>query len=358
MKTIKILAVLTLVGFFFGLRNPQAVDRIAQSLGIRESKEDRRAAVVLSQLNIAQMTCPDFLEQVSGVPATLRKYMVDEEGGMLYFTIPRGQFKASMLGKLSKHPEAVTFAQERAGVLRIGDMSLADTSVIFFKFPKHNFVVHGNPIIQHKIAGKYLYELTLDELGDFLDDRVLFGGPSHFQTGPGFVTWNFGSRVAKRGEPSLGRLVKRTCAGLVKKEDIAQRLLDVVTAIPYDRDEASYETQFVKRPDETLLAPESTCAAKALTYASLLEQVGIGYVLGYYPGHVTVLIPGKFSRANGYGVQIESVSYALAETTTSGFQIGETVLANPPSLTDPVALQWPRTGRFIYGDGRPVVFDE
>jgi hypothetical protein len=171
------------------------------------------------------------------------------------------------------------------------------------------------------------YDPSACELVNFLADRVLFCGKETFAIDGASCMSNFGAKVTIPREPSLSRLTKKIVGGEKNPGRVAQKLLDFVTdEIEYDHDEKEWSDcrQVAKRANEVLMTRRATCASKAALYASLLEQVGIDYILAYYPNHLAVFVIGEYP--DGHSIVFSGRRWFFAESTCPGFVIGETKL--------------------------------
>ncbi len=136
-------------------------------------------------------------------------------------------------------------------------------------------------------------------------------------------------------DPALNRLATRLTAGAATEEEKAQRLLDFVTAIQYDRETGYLARETIRNPHQTIISNLGDCGNKVILFASLLEQVGIDYQLiytgtGTKVNHILVAVEGNFNNHNGMAYTYPGGgNYFLAETTATGFRIGSTQLEEP-----------------------------
>jgi hypothetical protein len=219
--------------------------------------------------------------------------------------------------------------------MRLGDYTLTRSTEkgFFFKTPIDN--VKFDPAVVLKFPyGAATYTLDVNELGDFLQNKSIFGGRMNARTGESrgglpTVFANHGAFVARPGEPSLRRFVGELTRdipadGEGAREARVQRVLDFVSReIEYDQREATYSFELLKRPNEVLMSGESDCSNKAILLGSLLEQLGEDYLFVYLPGHITVAVrQGGFPARNGLWLEWDGQAWLIAEGTAPGFRIG------------------------------------
>lgn len=333
------------------------------------TEQDRLRNVVLSYLAQPKFSTPDFLEQLTRTKAELRVYNLDED--MLYFSVPAEQFnEQTTLANLTKRPDLVEFGKLQGDRLFLGDYRLRKPGHYFFRFPAKDFKVDQNKQIRVNFRSAQ-YTMTMDELLDFAENKSIYGGflraeAERYRSGPREITVkriaNHGAFVAKKGEPSLTRLVSQLTRGTSQKEAVAQRLLGLVTdEIKYDGTTSIDKIETLKRPNEVLMTRLDDCSGKVILYASLLEQTDLDYLLVYGHldklGHITVAVAGNFGNRNGLTFNLGGKSYAIAETTASGFRIGESRFVKPFGLTNIEQTQKPGLNSVIYdAKGKPLPF--
>ena len=316
----------------------------------KQSSEDRLREVILSYMSDPDFTSSDFTRQITGTPAKLELFDVDED--MLYFSAPTPEIAR----KLSSNPLSIEFA-DRNRVL--GKYTFNSTGEIF-RFPARYF--HYNPKTTLLFpVGRTTYTISLPELADFLENNSIYGGRAEFitsQTGSKVITTaNHGAYVARRGEPSLTRLVNQVTQGATTKEQKAQRLLDLVTSLKYNFKEAYSDLETMKRPNEVIMSGGSDCSGLTIAYASLLEQTEINYQLLYMDGHIAVAVEGDFPNWNRLSSKLsdKSPSYSYTATTSPGFRIGESLINR--KLSDIQYTQQPSKGIIMdVRTGKEVAF--
>ncbi|MDP3955686.1 MAG: transglutaminase-like domain-containing protein [bacterium] len=281
------------------------------------------SSAVLSMMANPSFSNADLLLQVSGTKANLEMWNTIE--GMVYMSIPRTNYFTGTLERLTSFPERVEFAKR-------GDRQEVGTYVLnyaqdkyFFRFPSKDFVASESTIVKIPFS-RVVYRVTVGELTDFLENRGLYNGLVFFSLGvtdygENLVISNLGRVVVKPGEPSLTRLVSDLTKGLTTNEEKAQAILTFVTdEISYNHKEKFWAAQVIKRPSESLMTKTSYCAGKTTLLASLYEQSGLDYLIGYYPNHATIFVEGNYPNHNSHGVKIDGKDFALAEGTCPGIQ--------------------------------------
>jgi hypothetical protein len=331
-----------------------------------EARNAEMRGAMLDYLSQPQFSGRDFLKQLTGVDGRFQMYDLDEE--MIYISVPEKKFHdGETLGKLTRHPEAVEFAKTVFEEQRLGDLRLDDLSQKFFRMPARTFRVDGDSTVETSYKDGIRYRATVAELTEYLHERSTFSGPDRLKSLDGRRPWNHGAFVS-RPEPSLTRFVRPMRKH--SQDETAQSLLSFVTDdISYDILETLEDAQVLKRAPEVLLTKQGTCSGKTILFASLLEQVSADYLLAYMPGdrdhagHIAVLVRGNFPNENGYQVTVFGKKYQYAETTTPGFRIGRTMLAdpkNPKQPYDPTKrirfVQQPGGSAFDIASGAPLRF--
>ena len=173
---------------------------------------------------------------------------------------------------------------------------------------------------------------------------------------------NYGSFVEKRG--ALGDLAQRIIGTRkATPEAKIQKLLDFVTEkIEYDRSPTNVDGSTLRSISEVLHLRRGECSSKVVLYASLLEEIGVDYLIAYAPrgeagGHLTVLVSGNFPLENGRTLAWRGVMYHVAETTFPRFRIGRT---QTPGLRMEEIEFVQRPGEAVINlqSGRPLPFIE
>lgn len=337
------------------LDNPK--NSLAQSGGTNALNHKVRNAV-LEYMSNPKFINANFLEQISGTKAKLQLYVVDN--GMLYFSLPSNENWKESLKRLTRNPNNVQFGKVVGDGLILDEYTLRQPGAYFFRFPADDFLVNPKSNLDIKYPSAQ-YQITLQELADFLADLRTYNGPLFADTGLKTngrkeTIANHGAFVAMPNEPSLERLVKQLVPYSSRKEQTAQRLLDFVTnEIEYDGRTEVNNVETLKRPNEVLMTKIDDCSGKVILYTSLLEQVGVDYRLFYVDtkgdgsvDHITVAVEGNFKDLNGMSFKIGDKPYAIAETTAEGFRIGTSILNKRISLDNIKYMHRPGRETRIY----------
>ena len=291
---------------------------------------------------LAYLTQPGFagtkvVEQVLGRVHLEMLYVPDRE---VYFSAPApeqtGEEFETLIARFIIDPKRIVQAEDDgSGRLRLGRYSLLQSmdKHIFFKTPVDN--IKFDPATVLKFPFKLAtYTLNMDELGDFLQNKSIFGGRvnarmEQLRAGRPVIFANHGAFVARPEETSLRRFVTELTRDISPdaedaREARVQRVLDFVSReIKYDLREATYNFELLKRPNEVLMSGESDCSNKAILLGSLLEQLGEDYLFVYTPDHITVAVrQGRFPARNGLLVAWQGQAWLIAEGTAPGFRIG------------------------------------
>lgn len=321
---------------------PTALKRSARAVEAQpvNTAEGLRAQLLeyLSQQNHSGI---GFEEQVLG-RARLELHKAAE--GEVWFSLPAGDNSLPKISDEIKRfiadPAQLEMAREENGMLQAGSLSLTrrPDRALLFRTSADNVRFDPAQLLTFSFQ-RATYTVTLKEAVDYLTNRNAQGGNLQVRTGRReglreFVFYNHGAYVARQGEPSLTRFA----AGLTRhipasdpqaREKRIQRLLDFVTTeIIYDDDEAASQEEILKHPVETLISHHGDCSNKAILLASLLEQSGEEYLFLYLHDHITVAVKaGRFNNRSGLVYNWENETWALAETTVAGFEIGTTRLS-------------------------------
>ncbi len=324
-----------------------------------EVRHSRLNNTAISYLSQPRFTNSDFLEQITGTKSELQMYNLSED--LLYFSLPAEHSLEEALKRLSFKPKRAEFGRVDGPDLILGDYVFSKPGHYFFRFPAEDFRINNNAQISISFEDVQ-YTVTLDELHDFITNRSIYGGLLSVKIGSlglePIKMVNHGAFIAKKGEPSLERLVARLVGASTRKEDAAQALLNFVSnQIRYDWSDALASVEVLKRPNEVLMARGSDCSGKVILYASLLEQTGVDYLLAYFDGHIAAAVEGDFMNSNGLSFTSGNKSYALAETTTESFRIGTTRLPDL-RIEEMRYTQRPGEHSLIYGakSGKPLPF--
>lgn len=300
-------------------------------------------------IKLPQFTSKDFVFQALDSTAMFQHYDSEEE--FFYFTIDSSKVTdQSYLSKLAIHQEAVQFGQYKDGHLRLGKYVCGRPNQIFFRIPLWNIKVDSSRTIKQYYHNSW-YEITLNQLSSYVTNRNLYGGNILAKYGVSSqgvpqVLANHCAPIALGGEPSLQKLVYQIIDTTESPSVQAQKLLDFVT------EEILYEShkgrEILMRPNEVLLSTKSDCSGKVVLFASMLEQLGIDYLLVYLEGHIAVALSGEYPLRNRMYFHHNGTLYHIAETTTEGFQIGETKLEEPFYYEDILYLQKPGRNTRIF----------
>ncbi|HYN84313.1 MAG TPA: hypothetical protein VER32_03610 [Pyrinomonadaceae bacterium] len=299
--------------------------------------DERTRDTLLSYLAQPGFAGERVAEQVLG-PARLELLQISERE--TYFSAPApdqaGEPIEATLARFIADPKRVVMAEDDGrGRLRLGRYSLVRSSEkhFFFKTPLDNVRFDPATVLQFHFRPA-TYTLDMRELGDFLNNRSIFGGRMHARSGQTrsgrpVVFANHGAFVARPEETSLRRFVGELTRdipadGEGAREQRVQRVLDFVSReITYDLREATYNFEMLKRPNEVLMTWESDCSNKAILLGSLLEQLGEDYLFVYTPDHITVAVrQGAFAARNNLSLEWEGQTWLIAEGTVPGFRIG------------------------------------
>lgn len=272
------------------------------------------------------------------------------------------EIRRSELAGFFGDPQTVEFARRNGN-----EWSFADGSS--YTWPEYRTVVqvHASQMVfdpdkaLHFGYGRVAYEPRLSELEKYFVERktvLWFRGLEALPKAGNTVVANHGAYVARPKEPSLVRL----CERLVRYGDAKERpqkiqfLLDFVTNnILYNDTEALADFETLKAPNEVLMTGTSDCSGQTILFASLLEQLGVDYFLGYTSDHITVYVAATgFELSNGYEIEVDGVGYTQAECTVKDFQIGRTKLQTPIRAADIEILQRPREKFVRDGSGKVI----
>lgn len=302
------------------------------------SADERTRDTLLAYLSQPGFAGSLVVYQVLG-PARLELlHVTDRE---VYFSVPAqeqsGEAFEAVIARFVVDPQKIVLGKldEEAGRLRIGDYSLlrSEEKHFFFKTRVDNIRFDPATVLRFPF-GSITYTVDMRELEDFISNKSIFGGRVTARTGQSrggrpVVFANHGALVARPGESSLLRLVGELtrdlpAEGARAREARVQRVLDFVSReISYDMQEATYNFEMLKRPNEVLMSGQSDCSNKAILLGSLLEQLGEDYLFVYTPDHITVAVRrGDFPADNGLTLDWEGQTWLIAEGTAPGFRIG------------------------------------
>jgi len=300
-------------------------------------------------------TNEDIMEQVCGIPGLkIEAYFVDTKN--VYLSFLKEKEPVDFSG-LTKNPERITFADMLPNGRQIlDDYSFRSYDRIIFKI--HQDYIDVDPfkkISVEVIENRFFFETNLNELRRNLSDQFLYSGKSHIKYTDSFSqvmnVYNHSRYVSKKEDVSINRLVRDLLEikGESTQEEKMQFLTDFVThAIEYDI-EGVYGQEVLKRPVEILLSGKADCSGKTTLLASMLEQIGVEYVLVYYKGHINLAVKGNFKNYNNLVVGSEDNVFHIIETTYPGFMIGQTTISEK---LKPLFTQFPGKYAYNYQDGK------
>ena len=303
----------------------------------RSVTEQEVRSAMASHLGAPGYTGEDFAKRLFGVDVKVELYHVSEQN--MYFSMPAQALVPGALEKLTVNPTTIQWGkvgQSDEGYGRVpqlgrqilGDYGLDTRSRYLFRIAVGDLRLDKDQKIIYQF-GNVTYDITPTELTRFLSNELIYTGFYKVMT-DGLITINRAIMVAKPGEPSLTRLVRRITAQTRSAEENIQALLDfIIPNIRYNKRDNVTDRAILKRPDEVLMIQGGNCANKTILFASLLEQMGADYLILYMPKakHATIAVAGKFPNANHLSFEFEGKTYFWAEPTIdTRFVIGKTVL--------------------------------
>jgi hypothetical protein len=337
------------------------------------SLDERTRDTMLAYLAQPGIAGTGVAEQVLG---HLRLELLHASDREVYFSAPApqqsGETFDAMVSRVLVDPKRVVLAEDDlAGQMRLGDYSLRRSAEksFFFRTPIDNVKFDPATVLKFPY-GRATYTVDMGEMGDFLQNKSIFGGRINALTGQNdnglpVVFANHGAMVARPGETSLRRFVGELTRdipadGEGAREARVQRVLDFVSReIRYDMREATYNFELLKRPNEVLMSGESDCSNKAILLGSLLEQLGEDYIFVYLPQHITVAVRrGDFPAGNGLTLEWDGQTWVIAEGTAPGFRVGVDRLGNQEQFKQFQYVQRPRDRDAIFdlATGRKLSF--
>jgi hypothetical protein len=335
--------------------------------------DERTRDAVLSCLAQPGFVGTKISEQVLG-PVHLEMLQVPDRE--VYFSAPApeklGEAFESLVRRFIIDSQRIVMAvDEGAGRLRLGKYSLlrSENKQIFFKTAVDNIKFDTGTVLKFPFK-QATYTLDMHELEDFLRNKSIFGGRMNARmeqtrAGHPVIFANHGAFVANPQETSLRRFVDELTRDIQPdsegaREARVQRVLDFVSReIKYDKREATYNFELLKRPDEVLMSGESDCSNKAILLGSLLEQLGEDYLFVYTPDHITVAVKqGGFPVRNGLFLAWQREVWLIAEGTAPGFRIGLDHVQEEARLKQFQHVQRPRDRDIIFDltTGRQLSF--
>ncbi len=269
-------------------------------------------------------------EKVFGLDVEMEMLNLDEMKA--YFSMSGSLDFEEAIKTIARNRDNVELAKLKSAGLVLGNYIYSAPNRYFFRLPAEDVRIDLNKKIVYQY-GKVKCEISPAELYGFISNRNIYGGPLRVITGwRGNVEYFMHNRspfIAKKGEPSMSRLVERIINGAETIEDKIQKLLDfVVLNINYAESDNLTSAEVLKRPNEVLMVRQGNCGNKTILFASLLEQIGAEYLILYLPRmeHASVAVSGKYPFANSLSFQYEGKIFSVADPTAeSQFIIGETV---------------------------------
>lgn len=355
--------------------------KLAQSSRGKEKRKQLVERTVDERTRDTLLSClaqPGFVgtkvsEQVLG-PAHLELWQVSDRE--VYFSAPApekgGEAFESIVARFIIDSKKIVMAEDDGeGRLRLGKYSLrhsADKNILF-KTPVDNIKFDPATVLKFPFK-QATYTLDMRELEDFMRNKSIFGGHMNARmeqtlAGRPVIFANHGAFVANPQETSLRRFVDELTRDIQPntegaREARVQRVLDFVSReIKYDMREATYNFEFLKRPNEVLMSGESDCSNKAILLGSLLEQLGEDYLFVYTPDHITVAVKqGNFPVRNGLFLAWQKEVWLIAEGTAPGFRIGLDRVQEEAQLKKFKHVQRPRDRDMIFdlNTGRQLSF--
>ena len=312
----------------------KATSSTSQSQKSGSSFDNSDSKAILGYMAKKNFINDDFTRQVTGTQVKLEGYDLDED--VLYFSIASNGYDNSILSRITRYPGKVEFAKldKDKNVLVLGTKIYTAHNRYLFRFPAVDFTVRKDATVEVDLDG-ISYTISVSELVKYIENTSIYGGMEGIELGGNLEMVNCAAYVSKPGEASLKRLISQIMVDAdskISNEDKAQLMLDFVTSrIKNDFDAHSTHRERSKRASEVLLTKKGDCNEKTVLYASLLEQLGINYILVYFGNHVAVAVEGDFSDENNLTFTYRKKSYTIAETTCSGFILGKTIAVSTSS---------------------------
>ena len=319
---------------------------------------DPNQATLIALLAQPVFSGAEFTRQVLG---NVQLELADMDEGRLYFSL---ESKNVGVGKLKESVQQAA----KAFVADTSLLKLATATGNQWKIDdlvvgrsEKRGAVFGSPLSNVRFPGglvfkfpykQGIYSVNTPELKGFLESTVVYGGYLNADLRAYAAVMkeqrliNWGAYVTPPGEPSLKRFVGQVTAGLGNEKMPAriQRLVDVVTEqVRNDYTESSEGGEVTKTANSTLMTRRGSRGNKVVLLASLLEQIGTDYLLVYSPGRSWVAVPQRgFPGGSGLAFDWDGTRWILVDATLPRFKIGETKLADPPTVKQLVFVQRPR----------------
>lgn len=286
---------------------------------------------------------------------------------VVYFSLPQDvQPSNKVFAAVTKTPESRKEAKIIAENLDIDGMHLTRTKEKYYLFAINyqDIFFDPNRIITIDF-GREVYSISLGKLALFLRNDSVYGGRLRVSKVPPEITrpefLNHGALVTPKGESTLLEFVQEIVDGVNSMPEKTQVLLNFVTEkIQYDQKEFYFGREFLQRFTETLIAKEGDCSNKSILFSSMLEQLGVGYILVYSKNHIFVAVEQEnYPNSNSYGFTFRNKRWTPAETTVPGFKIGQTKVTKPELLREIKYIQIPslKNELFSYPDEKLIMFN-
>lgn len=309
-------------------------------------------AAVATYLYLPQFSFSGFARQV--FEHDVVSYGYDPVNKFVYLGVPNDMVEQGQeaFATICASPEEVEIAKGYEAVKWLGpDLERdSDSSRTIIRFHAGSMVLDSTQVITRTL-GKQEISVSLWELGDSFRHRYAYNGPAlALAPGPGDISYviaNHAAPMSDTHDPILRRFIEDLLGPQQETlADTAQALLDFVTkSIRYTH---HGDLEIFMRPMDVLLAGEADCSGKVILYGSLLNQVGIPFLLVYLNGHITIGVQGTYPKSNGMFFLHEGDTYTLAETTAEGFEIGKSELIDPMETWHYKFLQKPGKAEKLY----------
>lgn len=252
----------------------------------------------------------------------------------LYFSAEDATSIFETIHALAVNDDAVRFARTSSGDLLVSDSRpLRIDNLVYRGMGRLSFAISvadlgitPETLLTFR-TNDFDFDPSVQDVLNINERRNWYGGRRMFSyNGREYVNQ---TALVVRHDPTLARLAENINFGAQSEEERIQRLLDFVTAIPYDEDDQFLTTTLLQNPYHTLALNVGDCGNKVILFASLLEQIDADFRLVYTGdseglNHIFVAIAGDFDDSSGlsYLDSETGANYFFADTVTGGFQIG------------------------------------